>query len=320
MAEDLGFIEVRIPDADKKSVVAKAAPVEQQVTESLKEAAKEIQNNFKKFETTAEKFGTLKDVVTSVTQGGGIRATASAAAGASAALGAAASPMIAVAIGIGAVAVAAKSMLSFVSNINSRVADLARVSATMARESAINRLDEIKRDIKEARVMGPMYSTISSLTRGFLNAVQPAIMLIKLGLINIVVPIMRIIIGIIQAVNYVLSYIVQFVGSLLEGIGEGIANMGQLILALASQMPGWLDAGGLLSTGMNTIGKAIEETGKHVAQVGVTAKDIAEQMRKTEEKKNDANQWAKDTLRSLSSGLTGPPARFAVGTRTRLAT
>lgn len=319
MAEDLGFIEVRIPESEQKAAIQKSAPVAAPVAEVIKSAGKGMQDSSSRLSVIAEKVGSLKDVITTITGGGGVRGTIAATGTAASALGgaAAAGPLIAAAVGIGVVAVATTAIVSFVRNINSRVTELARVSAMMARESAVNRLDEMKRDIKEARVMGPLYATISSLTRSFMNVLQPGVLLIKAIIINAIVPVMKAIILIIQGLNYLVSFVLDIVGDINIAVGQGLSVIASMMANLAAQIPSYLDVGGVFSGTLTTMADGLGHIGQHVETVGQTAKDIAELMRKGEDKKADANQWAKDTLSKLSSGLN---AGSVVGKRTRLAT
>lgn len=312
MAEDLGFIEVRIPEQEGSGAIVQAAP------SGLKKVGEEIAEGattpFSRLTEGFKKLGSLRDIFTTAAQGGGVRATLGAATEAATGIGGKAGGVLAAgfaAVGLGVAAVVA--IKAFVGGILARIDELARVNALMAREAAQNKLAEISRDIKEAKVMGPLYSMVSGMARSIMTQIQPLILGIKTALIVVLMPLLKVVELVLSGLNFIGSWIVQGIGMLYTAMGQALQLIGNLVLSFSQSIPGWADPGGVLSGISTAMGEGMNSLGKSVETVGGTLEGIAQMMRNQQNKNQNVNAWATDTL----SALSGAIQPVMVGTRKR---
>jgi phage-related protein len=291
----------------------------------IKKAEKFVLEPLKGVEESFKKFGTLKDVFTSITQGGGIRGTLRAASGAAKAIGAAGAGGVgagalvggvaAIGIAVAGVTAIVAGISSLVSNVLSRVSELARVNAAMANENALNKLGELQRDMKEAKVLGPLYTTVSTIWRGIMNGMQPIMLFIKTALMAIVIPILKLVELGVSIIATVIQWIAGILGSILSVIGQGLQTLGSMLSALSTSIPSWMDPGGILAGMANAIGTGFSTVGAGVSQVGGTLLNISQMVKQATQKQN-VNAWATDTLDALAAGIG---ASASHGYRTRSA-
>ena len=291
----------------------------------IKKAEKFVLEPLKGVEESFKKFGTLKDVFTSITQGGGIRGTLRAASGAAEAIGATGAGGVgagalvggvaAIGIAVAGVTAIVAGISSLVSNVLSRVSELARVNAAMANENALNKLGELQRDMKEAKVLGPLYTTVSTIWRGIMNGMQPIMLFIKTALMAIVIPILKLVELGVSIIATVIQWIAGILGSILSVIGQGLQTLGSMLSALSTSIPSWMDPGGILAGMANAIGTGFSTVGAGVSQVGGTLLNISQMVKQATQKQN-VNAWATDTLDALAAGIG---ASASHGYRTRSA-
>jgi phage-related protein len=319
--ESLGHIDLRVISTAITGGAGGGAGGES----PIKKAEKFALEPLKGVEEAFKKFGTLKDVFSSITQGGGIRGTLRAASGAAEAIGAAGAGGVGTAAlvgGVAAIGVAVAGVTaivagisSLVSNVLSRISELARVNAAMAKENALNKLGELQRDMKEAKVLGPMYTTISTIWRSIMNGVQPIMLFIKTALMAIVIPILKLVELGVSIIATVIQWIAGILGSILSVIGQGLQTLGSMLSALSTSIPSWMDPGGILAGMANAIGTGFSTVGAGVSQVGGTLLNISQMVKQATQKQN-VNAWATDTLDALAAGIG---ASASHGYRTRSA-
>jgi len=319
--ESLGHIDLRVISSAITGGAGGGAGGES----PIKKAEKFALEPLKGVEEAFKKFGTLKDVFSSITQGGGIRGTLSAASGAAEAIGAAGAGGVGTAAlvgGVAAIGVAVAGVTaivagisSLVSNVLSRISELARVNASMAKENALNKLGELQRDMKEAKILGPMYTTISTIWRSIMNGMQPIMLFIKTALMAIVIPILKTLDIAVAIISTVIQWIAGILGSILSVIGQGLQTVGAMLSSLSTSIPSWMDPGGILAGLASAIGTGFSTIGAGVSQVGGTLLNISQMVNKATQKQN-VNAWATDTLDALASGIG---ASASHGYRTRSA-
>lgn len=269
----------------------------------------------KALEAAFQKFGTLKDVFTSITQGGGVRGTLSEASGAVSAIGSAGASGIAAgalvgavaAIGIGVVAVSSAAMIikSGVSSILGRVSELARVNAGMAQQEALNQIADIRRDMAEARVLGPLYAKVSEIMRSLKDAIQPFLILFKGLFTAIIIPILNGLVSMLNGLAKYIPWILQFIIAAFQQLSF-MANIISVFLAdlatyftdIATPLNGLATGFSLLGFGVTTI----------IGQLGQVLNNLNQQ-----QGAQSPNQWAINTLNALSSGGALTPALVPAG-------
>ena len=105
---------------------------------------------------------------------GGAKSAASGAGGGMAAMG--------VGAAVGGVAIIASVMQSVKSAVNgilSRVSELARVNPAMAMQQAMSNIADMKRDMQEAKVIGPLYKSVMEIVRVIKDLLAPIFLIIK---------------------------------------------------------------------------------------------------------------------------------------------
>lgn len=264
--ESLGHIEIRFPEGESgggstnnSEIVAVmrdlVSILKRGVAETQKELkteikptqAKEEASSYKKVTTAIE---SLKGVYKNVASAGSVGEGVSAVKGGISEL----APLLEVVglVGTAAVAVAAviviiiavlailvigvamiwKGVSAGIKEVLNSIDRLSNVSGAMAMEKSLNTLQQMQLDIKEAQVLGPIYSEISGLYRRLQSILFPFIMVLKTFIFAI------------------LKYALEKIISLLEFLREVILSMLRMAIAVTAA----LASGGAMSSAMgNTI-------------------------------------------------------------------
>jgi len=159
--------------------------------------------------------------------GAGEAAGGAAAGGAAAGAGilaAVAAPLIIIAAAIAAIVIIGKLVIAGMNMILDSIKRLSQVNASMAIEDMRNRMQELQMDIKEAKLLGPIYQEVAKLYRGVKAELFPHIMMIKAGIGVLVVGVLYVVEGILKAINYgmaaimeLFKWIIGFLGNFMKG-------------------------------------------------------------------------------------------------------
>lgn len=240
MAEDLGEITIKFGDGDGDANrrPSGAGQPSQAHTRTVADAAR------------AAMSGILTNIplITRVAQagvqgyglGGVVGATRVAASGiAAAGLGAGAvlAPVLAIAAGVGVIGVSALAIRSAVGRITDRVSELAAVNGPMALQDAMTRISEMRRDMREARILGPMYTQVSQLVNKIKDLLQPFLMAFRAALMSIIIPILENIADYLQRLFNLIPGIAQYLSNLSSGL-QSIGGVGGAFSILSKSLPG----------------------------------------------------------------------------------
>lgn len=232
MAEDLGNITIRFGDGPGGGGGGGGGDAGRQIAmarEAAKSALSGIMSNLPAFGR----------IVQAGTQGGGVAGVMGAARGAVSAAGGsmAAAGIVAILAPIGITAVAAVALKSMVGRVLDRVSELAAVSGPMAMQDAMNKLAEMRRDMREAQILGPMYQKVSELWRNIQDLFQPFILVIKQVFLGLLVPLLN---GIASVLRWMLQFVAEIlkaVQTLLYAIADLAREAGFAFNVLAQQFP-----------------------------------------------------------------------------------
>ena len=263
------------------------------------------QNTVSAITQAMSKMSSALDVVRMGARGAGVGEIASSGIGMAAGAGVGGAALAGVAIGLGVVAAAALAIKSGVSAIQGRISELARVNAGMAQQEALNQIADIRRDMAEARVLGPLYAKVSEIMRSLKDAIQPFLILIKGLFTAIVIPILN---GLVTLLNNLAKYIPTILQFIIAGfqqlslmaniISQFLADLAQHFTDIATPLNGLSYGFSLMGFGITTI----------IGQLGQVLNNLNQQ-----QGSQNPNQWAINTLNALSSGGAVTPALVPVG-------
>jgi hypothetical protein len=263
------------------------------------------QNTVSAITQAMSKMSSALDVIRMGTRGAGVGEIASSGLGMAAGAGAGGAALAGVAIGMGVVAAAALAIKAGVSAIQGRISELARVDAGMAQQEALNQIADIRRDMAEARVLGPLYARVSEIMRALKDAIQPFLVLFKGLFTAIIIPILN---GLVVRLNELAKYIPQvlkFIITIFQTIAFTanlfsvfVAGLAQSFTNLSGPLTGFSQ--GLSNIGFNMI--------TIVGALGQILNSLNQQ-----QQSQNPNQWAINTLNALSSGGTLTPALVPAG-------
>lgn len=263
------------------------------------------QNTVASITQAMSKMSSALDVIRMGTRGAGVGEIASSGLGMAAGAGVGGAAMAGVAVGLGVVAAAALGIKAGVSAIQGRISELARVNAGMAQQEALNQIADIRRDMGEARVLGPLYSKVSEIMRALKDAIQPFLILFKGLFTAIIIPILN---GLVVRINELAKYIPQvlrFIITIFQTLAFTanlfsvfVAGLAQAYTNLSGPLSGF--AQGLSNIGFNML--------TIVGALGQILNSLNQQ-----QKAQSPNQWAIDTLNALSSGGALTPALVPAG-------
>lgn len=246
------------------------------------------------------------------TKGGGVSGAVSA--GSEAASAASAGSMAgisAIAIGVGVVvgtvAVIATTLYGIhkaTEAVITRVGELARVDPKMAMVNALNKIAEMRRDMQEAKILGPLYAEVMSIASEIKDALMPIFLIIKAfltGVLSIAL----------QAIKSILTYITPIIQKIAVGIGG-------LLLAASEGKTTTLGVGaGLTVSGNPTnyvIGQALVALSgsskffNTLQAMGMALTNIAGMIQQATKGPAASNAFFKDMLDALANSTVVPIA------------
>lgn len=212
------------------------------------------------------------------------------------------------ALGIGAalgiVAVAATAIASIVSNINDRVSQLSTISGPMALQEATNRLSEMRRDMREAQILGPMYTQVSQLVNKIKDLLQPFLMAFRAALLSVIIPILEQIVKYLQSLFNLIPVIamalsqsagtIQSVGGM-GGVFKAISRASMGVGGMGTQVGGLFGVLSWLFPPSKTSGAA--NTLNTIASVLMRFYQSFQN-----QQQHSGGRWALDTLNTLATG------------------
>jgi hypothetical protein len=263
------------------------------------------QNTVSSITQAMSKMSSALDVVRMGARGAGVGDIVASGAGLAAGAGAGGMALAGMAIGLGVVAAAALAIKVGVSAIQGRVSELARVNAGMAQQEALNQIADIRRDMAEARVLGPLYAKVSEIMRSLKDAIQPFLILFKGLFTAIIIPILNGLVSMLNGLAKYIPWILQFIIAAFQQLSF-MANIISVFLAdlatyftdIATPLNGLATGFSLLGFGVTTI----------IGQLGQVLNNLNQQ-----QGAQSPNQWAISTLNALSSGGALTPALVPAG-------
>lgn len=228
MAEDLGNITIRFGDGPGGGGAGGTQDLAM-AREAAKSAMAGIMSNIPAFARVVQA-GMRGEGF-----GGVARATSTAVTASGSGIGAMA--LGAAAFGAGALLASVVSVRAIVSRILDRVSDLASVNAVMAREEAMNRMAQMRRDMREAEILAPLYQRVSEIWRSLQDQFQPFLLAIKAAVLGVLVPILRVFGSLLSFISKVLVDSLKGVQSLVYMISELFREAGVAFNILAQAFP-----------------------------------------------------------------------------------
>jgi len=139
-------------------------------------------------------------------------------------LSAGATGLLGAAVGIGvtvaAVSVAIRSIASAVQGIMERITQLARYSPTLALEAMLTKLQEMRQDISEAKILGPLYQVVAQMYRQFMSVFQPIFLAIKVVVTTILASFLGKIYDITKSLLPAIMQIVESLRDFMQSIAD----------------------------------------------------------------------------------------------------
>lgn len=232
MAEDLGEIVIRFGDdgGGRRGPTSSTGSASQQNTRSAAEASKAA------LQGIMQNLPVITRVAQTGMQGGtigGVLSASRVAAGGLAAAGpivaAVLAPVLAIAAGIAIVAVTARAIHSVVTSVMDRISDLAKVSGPMAMQQAMNQIAEMRRDMREARVLGPMYSQVAQLVNKIKDLLQPFLLAFRAAILSVIIPLLQAIATYLQRFNDMIPAIAAALSDMANLVNEYMPLIDKLL-------------------------------------------------------------------------------------------
>ena len=263
------------------------------------------QNTVSSITQAMSKMSSALDVIRMGTRGAGVGEIASSGLGMASGAGTGGAAMAGLAIGLGVVAAAALAIKTGVSAIQNRISQLARVDAGMAQQEALNQIADIRRDMAEARVLGPLYAKVSEIMRSLKDAIQPFLVLFKGLFTAIVIPILN---GLVVRLNELAKYIPQVLKFIIT-IFQTLAFTANLFSVFVA---GLAQAYTNLSGPLTGFSQGLSNIGFNMLTIVGALGQILNSLNNQQQAQNP-NQWAINTLNALSSGGALTPALVPAG-------
>jgi hypothetical protein len=263
------------------------------------------QNTVSSITQAMSKMSSALDVIRMGTRGAGVGEIASSGLGMAAGAGVGGAAMAGVAIGLGVVAAAAVAIKAGVSAIQNRISQLARVDAGMAQQEALNQIADIRRDMAEARILGPLYARVSEIMRSLKDAIQPFLVLFKGLFTAIIIPILN---GLVVRLNELAKYIPQvlkFIITIFQTLAFTANLFSVFVAGLAQSFTN-------LSGPLTGFSQGLSNIGFNMLTIVGALGQILNSLNNQQQAQNP-NQWAINTLNALSSGGALTPALVPAG-------
>jgi hypothetical protein len=307
MAEDLGEITIKFGEG---GAMARGPSAGQAARDSMGQAREAARSALAGIMSNLPAFGRI---VQAGAQGAGVSGVVGAARGAAAMAGGGitAGAVAAMLVPLGLTAGAAIAIRSLVGRVLDRVGELSAVSAPMALQDAANRLSEMRRDMREARVLGPMYTQISQLWNKIKDLFQPFILVVKALIMSAIIPILEWIANMLQAAFNLIPVIVSYLNAVVRGINAANTANVNTYNIMAGALGAVPAAGGV----MRLLGWLFPPGKGQMSTIGGFLGTIASTLQNFYNSWNQTqgaggmNAWALDTLTLLGAGgFPGVPA------------
>lgn len=263
------------------------------------------QNTVSAITQAMSKMSSALDVVRMGARGAGVGDIASSGIGMAAGAGVGGAALAGVAVGLGVVAAAALAIKSGVSAIQGRISELARVNAGMAQQEALNQIADIRRDMAEARVLGPLYAKVSEIMRSLKDAIQPFLILFKGLFTAIVIPLLNALVVRINELAKYIPAVLKMVISIFQTIAFTANLFSVFVAGLAQSFAN-------LSGPLTGFSQGLSNIGFNMLTIVGALGQILNSLNNQQQAQNP-NQWAINTLNALSSGGAVTPALVPVG-------
>lgn len=228
---------------------------------------------------------------------GGAKSAASGAGGGMAAMG--------VGAAVGGVAIIASVMQSVKSAVNgilSRVSELARVNPAMAMQQAMSNIADMKRDMQEAKVIGPLYKSVMEIVRVIKDLLAPIFLIIKAIITGGLLIILNIIKDAIKSLLPTIAAIANATGLMLLKMYENRQETEMFFKALETNSKLYGATG---ATMVGSIGSYLFSSSPIMDTISVIAKNLIEisgMIKQETAKTGTGNQYFTDMLQAMSTG------------------
>ena len=143
----------------------------------------------------------------------------------------------------------------------------------MAMEQALNKLQQMQMDMKEAKILGPLYQQVSQLYRTIMTQLQPIMLVIKTIATTFLVWALETIINLLKLIREFTIYVVRGLATFFGGMAKG----------------GMVSTVGAALTASGKTSMAVSPTGALIAQfLGWTLSSGASELQKTSLKAYEA--------------------------------
>lgn len=262
-----------------------------------------------------------KGLYSSITQSESLLGVASSAAkgvsssvGGAGAMGAAVMlPLAAVTIGIaGTVAVVGitlKTIMSQTASVLERINHLAQVDGKMAMEQALNKLQQMQMDMKEAKILGPLYQQVSQLYRTIMTQLQPIMLVIKTIATVFLVWALETIISLLKLIREFTIYVVRGLATFFGGLAKGgmVATVGAALTANGKTTMATSPTGALIS---QFIGWTLTQSASELQRTSLKAYNalvkILAELEKANTPSSNSNEYFTTMLDALSIPTVDP--------------
>ena len=222
-------------------------------------------------------------------------------------------PVATVAIGIAStvavVAITLKTIMSQTASVLERVNHLAQFDGKLAMEQALNRLQQMQMDIKEAKILGPLYQQVSQLYRTIMTQLQPIMLVIKTIATTFLVWALETIINLLKLIREFTIYVVRGLATFFGGMAKGgmVSTVGAALTASGKASMGTSPTGALLAQFLGwTLSTGASELQKTSLKAYEALVKILAELEKTNTPSSNSNEYFTTMLDALSIPMVDP--------------
>ena len=251
--------------------------------------------------------GSFKNVISTGVGGGSVGEIVGGAAGAARSAG---GGMGAVGLGaaVGGIAIIAAGMVAVkmaVSSILNRVSELARVNPAMAMQAALSNIADMKRDMAEAKVLGPLYTMVSELARTIQDMLAPIFNAIKAVMTGVIVILLQVFKSLLERMMPIIASIANGIGNLILVAVTNKTELQLLSVALSQSFNPLISGIGYM---MKTFTFANPQFWQTMTVIGNTLVQISGQITAATSTTGGSNAYFTDMLKALSAPSAVPAA------------
>ena len=222
-------------------------------------------------------------------------------------------PVATVAIGIAStvavVAITLKTIMSQTASVLERVNHLAQFDGKMAMEQALNKLQQMQMDMKEAKILGPLYQQVSQLYRTIMTQLQPIMLVIKTIATTFLVWALETIINLLKLIREFTIYVVRGLATFFGGMAKGgmVSTVGAALTASGKASMGTSPTGALLAQFLGwTLSTGASELQKTSLKAYEALVKILAELEKTNTPSSNSNEYFTTMLDALSIPMVDP--------------